>query len=203
MDAETAFTVFENADKRADRLETLGEDVTERPPVIEYEVGGTSIADNYEQRLIIYFEPPDRGDGTPAWDVPPQLVAWGDSNGLVLRRTIAMPKAELMSASFALREGTPHNPRAIVREEFGALLGAGLTAAEALDYWACDIAGQSQTDWAGSRGVGKQTVNDRVTDARDALRCAECGDAVRAHVRDDENTILCFDCAGVDRNDVL
>lgn len=35
-------------------------------------------------------------------------------------------------------------------------------------------------------------------DVPEVLRCAECGESVQAHARDDEGRILCFDCAGVD-----
>lgn len=34
----------------------------------------------------------------------------------------------------------------------------------------------------------------------EVLVCEECGDEVQAHARDDEGRILCFDCAGVDRD---
>ena len=36
----------------------------------------------------------------------------------------------------------------------------------------------------------------------EALRCAECGDAVQAHARDDNGRIMCFDCAGVAPGDL-
>lgn len=32
------------------------------------------------------------------------------------------------------------------------------------------------------------------------IRCSECGTTLQTHVRDDEGRVLCFDCAGIDRN---
>lgn len=32
----------------------------------------------------------------------------------------------------------------------------------------------------------------------EVLRCEECGNTVQAHARDDNGRIMCFDCAGVD-----
>lgn len=49
--------------------------------------------------------------------------------------------------------------------------------------------GESQTD-ALARLLDEAGVPE-------ILRCAECGDAVQAHVRDGEGRIMCFDCAGI------
>lgn len=36
----------------------------------------------------------------------------------------------------------------------------------------------------------------------EVLRCSECGDPVQAHARDEEDRVLCFDCAGIDSSQV-
>lgn len=40
-----------------------------------------------------------------------------------------------------------------------ALLDAGLTLPQAVDYWAVEHCGWTETDWGAARGVGQQTVS--------------------------------------------
>lgn len=54
--------------------------------------------------------------------------------------------------------------------------------------------GESQTD-ALARLLDQAGVPE-------ILRCSECADAVQAHARDDEGRIMCFDCAGIDPEQV-
>jgi len=39
-----------------------------------------------------------------------------------------------------------------------------------------------------------------IADVPEILQCAECGDPVQAHARDEDGTIMCFDCAGVEES---
>lgn len=153
-----------------EQLESLGDELAQRDPITGTGVDGVSVGDGYELRLRVYYRPPDRGDGSPSWTVPQSLLQWGDDNGLLLRETNVLEEIEEMKAEFAPREETPHDPQQIVLEEIeGLFAAADISPAGAIDYWACDLAGESQTAWGESRGVNRQTVNDRVTKAREEI----------------------------------
>lgn len=46
----------------------------------------------------------------------------------------------------------------------------GLSAAEAMDYWATEYGGYSQSELADRYGVSRQAVHKNVTQARQKLR---------------------------------
>lgn len=55
------------------------------------------------------------------------------------------------------------------KQQLLILIGADLTAAEAVDYLMVEKYGSTQARWAESRGVKRQTVSDRVNNAREKL----------------------------------
>lgn len=65
--------------------------------------------------------------------------------------------------------------------------------ADRFERWQRD--GESQTE-ALARLLDEAGV-------REVLRCSECGKTVQAHARDEQGRILCFGCAGVDRDVAL
>lgn len=56
-----------------------------------------------------------------------------------------------------------------IDEGLVALLRAGCSPAEAIDYYAVERRGISQSDWADERGVSQQAVSGNVSKARDIL----------------------------------
>lgn len=61
--------------------------------------------------------------------------------------------------------------RDVVRTELAIIANATQSAAETIDYWMTEQGGYSwsQSEWAEIRGVGRQTVNDRVRSAADTV----------------------------------
>lgn len=61
--------------------------------------------------------------------------------------------------------------REVARAELAIIINTTESAAETVDYWQTkiDITGWNQKAWADVRGVGRQTVNDRVRSAVDSL----------------------------------
>lgn len=61
--------------------------------------------------------------------------------------------------------------REVARAELAIIINTTKSAAETVDYWQTeiDITGWNQKRWADTRGVGRQTVNDRVRGAVDSL----------------------------------
>lgn len=61
--------------------------------------------------------------------------------------------------------------RNVVRTELAIIANATQSAAETIDYWMTESGDHSwsQSSWAEARGVGRQTVNDRVRSAVDAI----------------------------------
>ena len=55
------------------------------------------------------------------------------------------------------------------RLELVRLVEAGLSPAEALDYWMLEAQGMTATDWAETRGVSHQAVSKNATNAREEL----------------------------------
>ncbi len=51
-------------------------------------------------------------------------------------------------------------------DELRELLERGLSASEAIDYYATEVRDYSQTDWADVRGKSRQAVNKNVRQAR-------------------------------------
>jgi hypothetical protein len=57
--------------------------------------------------------------------------------------------------------------------EMAELIGAGLSPAEAVDYYAVEEQGLTQTEWAQTRGLdGHQSVSRNVNKAREKLEWA-------------------------------
>ncbi|SIR99871.1 hypothetical protein SAMN05421858_5073 [Haladaptatus litoreus] len=54
-------------------------------------------------------------------------------------------------------------------DELETLLRSGLSASEALDYWATTKKGYSQSEWADIRGKSRQAVNKNVKNAERKL----------------------------------
>lgn len=64
--------------------------------------------------------------------------------------------------------------RRVVLRDIEALLEAGLTPKQALDYWACEVADErSPTQWADVRQVQKRGIYDSLSRARDTIHEAE------------------------------
>jgi hypothetical protein len=60
--------------------------------------------------------------------------------------------------------------RAVAGAEQEIIAHATESAAETIDYWQTELSpNMSQSRWADTRNVGRQTVNDRVQSARDVL----------------------------------
>jgi hypothetical protein len=61
--------------------------------------------------------------------------------------------------------------REVARAELALIVNNTESAAETLDYWQTEMeyTGWNQKSWADVRGVGRQTVNDRVRSAIDSL----------------------------------
>lgn len=61
--------------------------------------------------------------------------------------------------------------REVARAELALIINTTNSAAETLDYWQSEMGytGWSQKAWADARGVGRQTVNDRVRSAAESL----------------------------------
>lgn len=61
--------------------------------------------------------------------------------------------------------------REVARAELALIINTTKSAAETLDYWQSEMGytGWNQKRWADARGVGRQTVNDRVRSAVDSL----------------------------------
>lgn len=154
-------------DSQRERLETLVDDVKQFEGVGIAEITEVETAETYELRLRVGYRPPESSDGSAEWTVPETLLQWADGQGLLLRDTFVLRDSGFMSADFAPREETPHDPHLIVLDEFAALFAAGLSTAQALDYWATEYAGKSQVEWSEIRGVNRQTINDRVTEVRE------------------------------------
>lgn len=173
MPIDDPLGILEEQDGKRERLDGLASAVEERAPVTDATVGGREVGDRFELRLTVCYRPQDRGDGTPVYDVPEALLSWGDARGLVLRDVHTMRDQDLVAASFALAEDTPHSPRDVVADEFGALFDAGLSWREAGDFWLVERAGLRQTDAAGLRGVSQQAISDSIAAAREQLDASE------------------------------
>lgn len=61
--------------------------------------------------------------------------------------------------------------REVARAELAIIINTTKSAAETVDYWQTEIdnTGWNQKSWADARGVGRQTVNDRVRSATDSI----------------------------------
>lgn len=60
-----------------------------------------------------------------------------------------------------------------IKKYFIWLIQNGISPAKAIDYWMCEIIGESQKDWAINRGVSRSTVNENVAEAREKIELLE------------------------------
>lgn len=74
--------------------------------------------------------------------------------------------ATLASAEAKLNDAIEDRP---IDEGLVALLRRGCSPAEAIDYYAVEQRGLSQTDWADERGTSQQAISKNVAAARDEL----------------------------------
>lgn len=74
--------------------------------------------------------------------------------------------AQLASAEQRLNDALESRP---VDEGLVALLQRGCSPAAAIDYYAVEHRGISQSDWADERGVSQQAVSGNVAEAREIL----------------------------------
>ncbi len=140
-----------DSDDEPDRVERIVADVRERPNVAnaKYEDGMIAIA--FDELTTL----PDGFD------------EWADAEGLSIRDFAVLPEAD----GFVVRlkfvdEIEALSPYYQAAEGLRPYFEAGVPPAAALDAWMADRGPFSQAQWARFRGVGRQTVGDRVRNAR-------------------------------------
>lgn len=145
---------IESVEAEFDRVERVVADVRERPGVADANRDGSEVE--------IFLD--------DATTLPSGFREWMDAEGLVIREITVIPEIEGVRIVLAFADSiealSPHRRAA---ERLADYFAAGASATEALDAWMCDDGPFSQTEWADVRRVGRQTVGDRVREARAAL----------------------------------
>src|SRR5699024_9201495 len=137
-----------------DRAERVVEDVRDRPGVAEVNRDGSAVE--------IFFD-----DATA---LPDGFREWMDGEGLVIREITVIPESDGFRVVLVFADSVDAlSPQLRAAKRLVEYFDAGASAAAALDAWMCDDGPFSQTDWAQVRGVGRQTVGDRVRGARQTL----------------------------------
>ena len=159
-------------DDESDRFERIVEDVRGRPDVADVRVDG--------EMIKIFFEDTDR--------LPEGFDEWADANDLSIRDFVILPDDDGFVVGLAFVDTiealSPHHHAA---EGLRPYFEAGVPPAAALDAWMADRGPFSQAEWARFRGVGRQTVGDRVRDARKHAPKERLREAKRRR-RDDEES---------------
>lgn len=141
-----------DADDEPDRFERIVEDVRDRPDVADVRVD--------DETIKIFFEETNR--------LPDGFDEWADANALSIRDFVILPDDEgfVVGLEFidTIEALSPHHHAA---EGLRPYFEAGVPPAAALDAWMADRGPFSQAEWARFRGVGRQTVGDRVRNARE------------------------------------
>lgn len=91
---------------------------------------------------------------------------WTDDHDTTLSEAISeLREAEVLPYPYRVEIGIDES--AVDADYYlSALVEAGCSAAEAMDYHAVEMVGRTQTEWADIRGVGQSTVSDNVNEAK-------------------------------------
>jgi len=149
---------IESVEAEFDRAEQLAERVRDRPGVAEANRDGSDIE--------LFFD--------DATSLPGGFHGWMDEQGVVIRDVTVIPEIDGFRVLLAFADAVEAlSPQARAADRLAGYYDAGANATAALDAWMCDDGPFTQAEWARVRGVGRQTVGDRVRGARRKLADAE------------------------------